>query len=73
MTLTQEQRNAIDRGQPVPIVVDGTPCVLVREDVFEQSLHEDSGPRSAYAAVLKALDRDDENTDQYLEYLNESR
>jgi hypothetical protein len=33
---------------------------------------EDLSIRDTYALVLKAIDADDENTDQYLEYLKES-
>jgi hypothetical protein len=35
MTLTQQQRRAVESGQNVPITVDGIECVLVRADVFE--------------------------------------
>ena len=36
MTLDIQQQKAIQQGQPVPIVVDGTECVLLRKDVFER-------------------------------------
>lgn len=38
MTLTKEQRAAIEGAGNVPIVVDGLDCVLVRSDVFDRLL-----------------------------------
>lgn len=75
MTLTAEQRQAIQRGEAVPVTIDGNRCVIVREEaLLETTQREDEeSPRSRYAAVLKAIDSDDENTDQYLEYLNDPR
>lgn len=74
MTLTAEQRQAIQRGEAVSVTIDGNRCVIVREETLQdvQEAGEES-PRSRYAAVLKAIDSDDENTDQYLEYLNDPR
>jgi len=71
MTLTPEQRTAIESGESVSIVVDGTRCVLVRQDVYDETQRLlDFSPRPTYPAVLKALDRDDD-PQHYLEYLNE--
>jgi hypothetical protein len=42
MTLTSEQRQAIDRGESVSLVVDGISCVVIRSDVF-QSAYRDGG------------------------------
>jgi hypothetical protein len=36
MTLTQDQRKAVEAGQNVPLNVDGIDCILVRADVFEK-------------------------------------
>jgi len=36
MYLTSEQQLAIERGNPVPVNVDGIDCVLVRKEVFYQ-------------------------------------
>lgn len=72
MTLTNEQRTALENGESIPLVVDGTPCVLLRRDVYEEVRRTiEPSPRETYPAVLKALDRDDVAPDQYLEYLNE--
>jgi hypothetical protein len=42
MTLTAEQRQAIDRGESVSLVVDGISCVVIRSDVF-QRVYRDGG------------------------------
>jgi hypothetical protein len=55
----------------VPIVINQTECVLVRKDIFER-LQGDFDPRSTYAAVLKAWDADDDDPQQYQEYLRDS-
>jgi hypothetical protein len=36
MTLTAEQRALLDREGVVPLMIDGTACVIVRVDVFER-------------------------------------
>jgi hypothetical protein len=36
MDLTLSQLQALDKGEAVPIVVDGRNCVLMREAAFEQ-------------------------------------
>jgi hypothetical protein len=36
MDLTNDQKNAVVRGEAVPIVVDATECIVVRADVFER-------------------------------------
>jgi hypothetical protein len=36
MTLTPEQLQAIQQGQPVSLTVEQTECVLVRKDVFQK-------------------------------------
>ena len=66
MTLTKEQQQALQKGESIRIEVDGTRCVLIREDLYDEA-----SPRASYAAVLKALDKDDESPEQYLEYLDE--
>jgi len=34
MTLNVEQQKAVENGQPVPLNVAGTECVLVRRDIY---------------------------------------
>jgi hypothetical protein len=36
MEFTSEQLQAIDKGQPVPLSVEGRPCVLVPGALYEQ-------------------------------------
>jgi hypothetical protein len=76
MTLTAEQAAAVKDGEPVQVTPPeiGTPCVLVRADVFNRvrtliDPETEFSPRETYPAVLKALDQWDESPDQYLEYL----
>jgi len=38
MQLNPDQKLALDHGQPVPLVVDNTQCVLIKRDVYEQNL-----------------------------------
>lgn len=75
MTLSPDQLHALEGGQPVLLTVMGTPCIVVRQDVYERTVSSsgEETPRDSYAAVLKALDACDEDTEQYLAYLNETR
>ena len=36
MDLTNEARQAIERGQAVPVSIGRTPCVIVRADVYQR-------------------------------------
>jgi hypothetical protein len=36
MKLTIEQERAIQNGQPVVVTVGGTPCVLLRKDIYDR-------------------------------------
>ena len=36
MEITAEQERAIHSGQPVQVNVAGTPCILLRKDVYER-------------------------------------
>lgn len=59
MTLTHEQKLAIDQGKAVPIVIDGAQCVVVLQDVFERCkrvIDDEMDPEEAYPAVLEAWD-----------------
>lgn len=44
MELTAEQEQAIHRGQAVHVDVAGTPCVLLRKDVYERGDALDFSP-----------------------------
>lgn len=68
MNLTQAQSEAVSRGEIVSIKVGELDCILIREDLFEK-LQKIRDTEESYSAVIEALD--DENPDQYLDYLNE--
>jgi hypothetical protein len=71
MELDPQQQIAVKQGVAVPVIVAQTECVVVRKDVYEQSL-ADGDPRNTYAAVLKAWDADDNDPQQYEEYLRDA-
>lgn len=57
---TVEQRAAVKGGEAIRVEIDGTPCVVVREDVFDRTrqVPDDPAPRAHYAATLAAWDQD---------------
>jgi len=71
MTLTNEQRNAVEMGEAVTIDVDGKPCVVLLKDVYEQSRktidYSEMPPQEAYAAINEAWG-DDPGLDAYQDY-----
>ena len=71
MELDLQQQLAVKQGIAVPVIVAQTECVVVRKDIFEQSLTA-SDPRSTYGAVLKAWNADDDDPAQYEEYLRDA-
>jgi hypothetical protein len=60
MNLTDQQIQSLATGTPVPIVIGGTRCILIREDVFDRVkkvIEYDSSeidPEEAYPAILEA-------------------
>lgn len=68
MTLTTEQRNAMDMGEPVTVEVDGKTCILILKDVYEKSRKiidfSEMPPDEAYAAIEQAWG-DDPGLDAY--------
>ena len=59
---TPEERDAVIHGEEVSLDVEGTPCVVVRRDVFDR-LKQNPGQvgvdvRGTYAAVMKAWDQE---------------
>tara|TARA_R110002095_G_scaffold127887_4_gene110825 strand:- start:811 stop:1020 length:210 start_codon:yes stop_codon:yes gene_type:complete len=68
MKLTKAQSEAVSHGEKVSVKIGDVDCRLIREDLFEktQQIRE---TEETYSAVIVALD--DENPDQYLEYVNE--
>lgn len=74
MLLSADQLKALGQGEPVPITIDNHEFVVVKKDVFDKlRLDSESTNVEGYVAVLSAIDQDDENIDQYLDYLDESR
>ena len=70
MNLNQELERALLAGEPVEVEIAGTACVILSTQTYRRITEGELTPRDTYAAVLKAIDADDENPDQYLEYLN---
>ncbi len=36
MDLTNDQKEAVVRGEPVPVLVESTDCIVIRADVFQR-------------------------------------
>lgn len=78
MELNNEQKQALEQGEAVPVTVDETRCVVVREDVYERirslPVDYDDGDydvSETYPAIIEVLNQEDENPEQYLEYLED--
>ena len=72
MTLSAQQLQAIEHGETIEFTIEGTHCVVLRQDVYQRATSPaESSPRETYSSVLKALDQFDEFPEQYLEYLDE--
>ena len=37
MHLNPDQKLALDHGQPVPLVIDDTDCIVIKREVYEQT------------------------------------
>ena len=57
MDLTAQQLAAIDSGQPIPLSVEGRPCVLVPGSVYEQLREaiDDWQPRTMRRAMVRLM------------------
>jgi hypothetical protein len=68
MHLNPQQKQALDHGDPVLLVIDNTECVVIRKDVYEQG-QDDFHPSETYPAIEKLLDREeDPGLDHYQRY-----
>lgn len=71
VTLTDDQRKALEEGQAVPAIDAETQieCVVIRSDVFERvkGVFPDIDPRETYPAVDEVM-REDWSTPQMAEY-----
>jgi hypothetical protein len=74
MTLSKEQREAVETGRMVPLTVDGIDCVLLRADVYDKVrtvLSDDLSHdelRALLARSASASDWLDPSMDVYDEY-----
>lgn len=73
MNISDMQIEAAKRGETIRLTADDVEIVMVRADIFDQRGSTSDNPRATYAAILKAIDEQDEDTEQYLEYLDEAR
>ena len=55
MTLTRDQKNAVEHGQAVPITLDGTDCIVVRRDVYERLSRAEYDDTEWHEDELRAL------------------
>jgi hypothetical protein len=57
MQLTAEQIQAIDKGEPVGLLVDGRQCVLLSSDAYDQfrSLVEDWEPSTMQRQMAEMM------------------
>lgn len=69
MNLTNEQLKALESGEPVPVVVGSTEIVMIRRDVYEKLVYDDSPPSEMYAAMEEVLSQEaDPGLDSYQNY-----
>jgi propanediol utilization protein len=69
MNLTQEQVQAINRGEAVSVTVEGTKCMLVREEVYSrvQRVFEGALDGDTVYDLIDAAMSDDDANDPGLE------
>ena len=72
MNLTKAQQKAIQAGEPVEVEFAGKACVILPKETYCEMLEGESAVRETYGTILKAIDQDDENPEQYLEYLKDA-
>ncbi len=70
MTLTNEQPMPLDQGEPVAVIVDHIPCILIRRDAYEATLRDDGDwtdneMRTAMAQSSKGNGGDETEMDAY--------
>ncbi|MGH7127813.1 MAG: hypothetical protein ACREJB_01985 [Planctomycetaceae bacterium] len=77
MNLTPEQRQTLQRGEAVPLTLDGTECVVIRRDTYERvrrviEYDDRTWNEEEKRALLKAFGEragwDDPELDVYEEY-----
>jgi len=75
MQLSMEQIEAIDAGDAVPISVDDTPCVVVRQDIYERLLPQSGSeiPPEAVGGLVRENMADYDAGDPLLDSYQEAR
>ena len=75
MQLDSHQQHAMLAGEPVPLVIQGTECILVRKDIYEKARPMAEGdalhPDTIYELMESALAEDganDPGLDLYQQY-----
>jgi hypothetical protein len=64
MNLTNDQLKAVEAGVPVPVLLDSTKCVLLREDVYDRLRQVTSDVLDAdtvYSLIEEVMADDDAN------------
>jgi hypothetical protein len=69
MQLTAPQKEAVVRGEAVPVVIESTECVIVRADVFQRvkSVLDDGLDAEQIGLLVDANMRDDDLADPLLD------
>jgi hypothetical protein len=70
LDLTDQQRSALESGEPVPCKFDQTECVVVRRDVFERMQrleYDDSEWTSEEMLAIAARTFDEADRDEVIQ------
>jgi hypothetical protein len=71
MDLTNDQKEAVVRGEPVPVIVGSTDCIVVRADIFQRfkvALDDELEPEQVGRLIdenMRAEDAGDPLLDSY--------
>jgi hypothetical protein len=76
MQLTADQKQALERGEAVSLILENTPCVVIRRDIYERIRPLVDGGQeidvtALYPLVNQALREDDAHDpwlDSYQDY-----
>jgi hypothetical protein len=76
MQLTSAEQTALSQGHPVPIVLGGTECIVVRKDIFDKTQQLVAGeldPRELYPMIISVLaEEEDPGLEAYQEFKRQS-
>lgn len=74
MDLTDDQKEAVVRGEPVPVLVESTDCIVIRADVFQRfkaAIDDGLEPEQVGRLIednMREDDLDDPLLDSYQQY-----